>query len=89
MISAVARTGLVFAAAFGLLGLTMLPGSAKTRKLGDGLKFEGAGASFIDSGQTTTSAFWANQQPTASHGQQSSWPVWIRLRLEVRAAAIV
>ena len=47
------------------------------------------GASFIDSGQTTTSAFWANQQPTASHGQQSSWPVWIRLRLEVRAAAIV
>jgi len=54
MISAFTRTGLIFAAAFGFLGLTVLPGSAQTKKLGDGLTFDGAGASFIGSGQTTT-----------------------------------
>jgi Protein of unknown function (DUF3060) len=54
MIVAIARNGLVFAAACGLLGLTALPGLAQTKKLGDGLSFEGAGASFIGSGQTTT-----------------------------------
>ena len=32
----------------------MLPGFAQTKNLGDGLTFEGAGASFIGSGQTTT-----------------------------------
>ena len=32
----------------------MFPGLAQTKKLGDGLTFEGAGASFIGSGQTTT-----------------------------------
>ena len=32
----------------------MLPGLAQTKNLGDGLTFEGAGASFIGSGQTTT-----------------------------------
>ena len=55
MIIPFARNGLIFAAASGLLGLTMLPGAfAQTKKLGDGLTFEGAGASFIGSGQTTT-----------------------------------
>ena len=54
MIIAFARNGLIFAAAFGFLGLTMLPGLAQAKKLGDGLAFEGAGASFIGSGQTTT-----------------------------------
>jgi hypothetical protein len=54
MIIAFARNGLIFAAVFGFLGLTMLPGLAQTKKLGDGLTFEGAGASFIGSGQTTT-----------------------------------
>jgi hypothetical protein len=42
------------AATAGLLVLTMLPGLAQTKKLGDGLTLEGAGASFIGSGQTTT-----------------------------------
>ena len=54
MIVAFARTGLIFVAALGFLGLMVIPGSAQTRKLGDGLTFEGAGASFIGSGQTTT-----------------------------------
>jgi hypothetical protein len=54
MISSFVRKGLVFAATFGLLGLSMFPGLAQTKKLGDGLTFEGAGASFIGSGQTTT-----------------------------------
>jgi Protein of unknown function (DUF3060)/Peptidase family S41 len=53
MITASARKGLIFAAASSFLGLTMLPGLAQTKKLGDGLTFEGAGASFIGSGQTT------------------------------------
>ena len=47
MISSFVRKGLVFAATFGLLGLSMFPGLAQTKKLGDGLTFEGAGASFI------------------------------------------
>ena len=46
--------GLIWAATAGLLVLTMFPGLAQTKKLGDGLTFEGAGASFIGSGQTTT-----------------------------------
>ena len=51
---ALAREGLICAATAGFLVLTMLPGWAQTKKLGDGLTFEGAGASFIGSGQTTT-----------------------------------
>ena len=54
MIIALARKGLICAATAGLLVLTMFPGLAQTKKLGDGLTFEGAGASFIGSGQTTT-----------------------------------
>ena len=54
MIIAFARKGLICPATAGLLVLTMLPGLAQTKKLGDGLTFEGAGASFIGSGQTTT-----------------------------------
>jgi hypothetical protein len=54
MTIASARNALIFAVAFGFLGLTTLSGSAQTKKLGDGLTFEGAGASFIGSGQTTT-----------------------------------
>jgi hypothetical protein len=54
MTNAFAQKGLVCATAAGLLVLTMLPGLAQTKKLGDGLTFEGAGASFIGSGQTTT-----------------------------------
>jgi hypothetical protein len=54
MIIAFARYGVIFAAASGFLGLMIIPGSAQTKKLGDGLTFEGAGASFIGSGQTTT-----------------------------------
>ena len=61
---ALAREGLICAATAGLLVLTMLPGWAFTKKLGDGLT--GAGASFIGSGQTTTlncaagaPTFWA------------------------------
>jgi hypothetical protein len=54
MIPASVRKGLVAAAVTGLLALTTLPGWAQTKKLGDGLSFEGAGASFIGSGQTTT-----------------------------------
>ena len=54
MIIALARKGLICVATAGLLVLTMLPGLAQTKKLGDGLTFEGAGASFIGSGQTTT-----------------------------------
>ena len=54
MIIAFARKGLICAATAGLLVLTILPGLAQTKKLGDGLTFEGAGASFIGSGQTTT-----------------------------------
>jgi len=54
MICRSARNALIFGAAFGLLVLTALPSLAQTKKLGDGLSFEGAGASFIGSGQTTT-----------------------------------
>ena len=54
MIIALVRKGLICAATAGLLVLTMLPGLAQTKKLGDGLTFEGAGSSFIGSGQTTT-----------------------------------
>jgi hypothetical protein len=54
MITAFARNGLIFAAASAFLGLMMLSSLAQTKKLGDGLTFEGAGASFIGSGQTTT-----------------------------------
>ena len=54
MIIALTRKGLICAATAGLLVLTMFPGLAQTKKLGDGLTFEGAGASFIGSGQTTT-----------------------------------
>jgi len=54
MIIAFARKGLICAATAGLLVLTILLGLAQTKKLGDGLTFEGAGASFIGSGQTTT-----------------------------------
>ena len=54
MIVAFARNGLVLAVASGFLSLTVLSGLAQTKKLGDGLSFEGAGASFIGSGQTTT-----------------------------------
>jgi hypothetical protein len=43
MIASFVRKGLVFAATSGLLGLTMLPGLAQTKKLGDGLTFEGPG----------------------------------------------
>jgi hypothetical protein len=53
MITGTVRKRLVFAVTFALLGTTILPGLAQTRKLGDGLSFEGAGASFIGSGQTT------------------------------------
>jgi hypothetical protein len=48
------RKGLILAAIFGWLGLSIGSSSAQTKRLGDGLSFEGAGASFIGSGQTTT-----------------------------------
>ena len=55
MISAFARKGLIFAAASGVLALTILPGAfAQTKKLGDGLSSEGDGAMLAGSGQTTT-----------------------------------
>jgi hypothetical protein len=55
MIAAVTRKGLIFAAASALIGVTMLAGAfAQTRKLGDGLSSEGAGALFAGSGQKTT-----------------------------------
>jgi hypothetical protein len=55
MIAAVTRRGLIFAAASGLIGATMLAGAfAQTKKLGDGLSSEGAGALFAGSNQTTT-----------------------------------
>jgi hypothetical protein len=54
MIRPSARNAYIFGAAFGLLVLTAPPSLAQTKKLGDGLSFEGAGASFIGSGQTTT-----------------------------------
>ena len=45
----------VLAAVFGsCLGLTIIPSSAQTKRLGDGFSFEGSGASFIGSGQTTS-----------------------------------
>ena len=51
MISAFARKGLIFAAASGVLALTILPGAfAQTKKLGDGL----SSAMLAGSGQTTT-----------------------------------
>ena len=54
MIAAVTRKGLVRAAASGLIGVTMLAGAfAQTKKLGDGLSSEGAGALFAGSNQTT------------------------------------
>jgi hypothetical protein len=55
MISPSIRKALVPGTTIGLLLiLNVLPVLAQTRKLGDGLSFEGAGASFIGSGQTTT-----------------------------------
>src|ERR1700676_4931149 len=55
MIAAVTRKGLIFAATSGLIGVTMLAGAfAQTKKLGDGLSSEGAGALFAGSGQKTT-----------------------------------
>jgi hypothetical protein len=54
MICPSVRNAHIFGAAFGFLVLTGLPSLAQTKKLGDGLSFEGAGASFIGSGQTTT-----------------------------------
>jgi Protein of unknown function (DUF3060) len=54
MISASIRKALIPSTAVGLLVLNMLPALAQTKRLGDGLSFEGAGASFIGSGQTTT-----------------------------------
>src|SRR3984957_13273926 len=54
MITTFFRKGLILVAVFVWLGLTIIPSSAQTKKLGDGLSFEGAGASFIGSGQTTT-----------------------------------
>ena len=55
MIAAVTRKGLVRAAASGLIGVTMLAGAFdQTKKLGDGLSSEGAGALFAGSNQTTT-----------------------------------
>jgi Protein of unknown function (DUF3060) len=42
-----------FGAACGLLGLALAV-AAQSRQLSDGLSFEGAGASFIGSGQTAT-----------------------------------
>jgi hypothetical protein len=54
MMVATIRNALITATVFGLLVLADVPGSAQTKKLGDGLSFEGAGASFIGSGQTTT-----------------------------------
>jgi hypothetical protein len=54
MTFALARNGLALAAAAGVLSLTVFSCLAQTKKLGDGLSFEGTGASFIGSGQTTT-----------------------------------
>jgi hypothetical protein len=54
MITTFVRKSLILASAFGWLGLTVIPSLAQTKKLGDGLSFEGAGASFIGSGQTAT-----------------------------------
>jgi hypothetical protein len=55
MIAAVTRKGLIVAASSGLIGVTMLACAfAQTKKLGDGLSSEGAGALFAGSGQTTT-----------------------------------
>ena len=55
MIMSFLGKSVVLAAVFGwCLGLTIIPSSAQTKRLGDGLSFEGAGASFIGSGQTTT-----------------------------------
>jgi Protein of unknown function (DUF3060) len=55
MIAAITRKRLMFAAASGLIGATMLAGAfAQTKKLGDGLSSEGAGALFAGSNQTTT-----------------------------------
>jgi hypothetical protein len=54
MISRSVRNTLILGTALGSIVLTLPPVSAQTRRLGDGLSFEGAGASFIGSGQTTT-----------------------------------
>jgi hypothetical protein len=54
MIATFAWKSLIVASVFGWLGLTIIPSAAQTKRLGDGLSFEGAGASFIGSGQTTT-----------------------------------
>jgi len=55
MIAAATRKGPICAAASGLIAVTMLAGAfAQTKKLGDGLSSEGAGALFAGSGQTTT-----------------------------------
>jgi Protein of unknown function (DUF3060) len=54
MVVVFVRKGFVIAAASGLLLLTVVSGLAQTKKLSDGLSFEGVGASFIGSDQTTT-----------------------------------
>jgi Protein of unknown function (DUF3060) len=55
MIMSFLEKSVVLAAVFGwCLGLTIIPSSAQTKRLGDGISFEGAGASFIGSGQTTS-----------------------------------
>ncbi len=54
MIVGTLRKAPISAIVLGLLVATSAVGSAQTRKLNDGLSFEGAGASFIGSGQTTT-----------------------------------
>ena len=51
MIMSFLGKSVVLAAVIGwCLGLTIIPSSAQTKRLGDGLSFEGAGASFIGSG---------------------------------------
>jgi Protein of unknown function (DUF3060) len=54
MIDRPTRKDLALGTACGLLGLTLLAGAVQSRQLGDGFSSEGAGASFIGSGQTTT-----------------------------------
>ena len=54
MIATVTRRGFIFAAALGLGATTLAGAFAQTKKLGDGLSSEGAGALFAGSNQTTT-----------------------------------
>ena len=64
MIALVTRKRLVRAAASGLIGVTILAGAfAQTKKLGDGLSSEGAGALFAGSNQTTTSGLRRGRRP--------------------------